>query len=291
MDEYGLSMGAQIDEAARAEAVAAATASLADIQEREAYGRATIRAEAAKEREAFERPFAAILNADAGATAAFDSLTKRLARTTEMAFTADHFRPGTSLAPLDIRLNQQTSVQGLPLDFEWHWGNDVSNRADKASGYAGVIGVSRSAAVTNPGRNERVECASGVGFTFMSDRPGFVEVRPVVDCTYQWFGDGHGLSYDAECRGGIDISAWLNGNLAAPVRRYEAFREGLGSGRGEGLAYVPDLTIRFPIVANALYVVPIGAWAVADHSATLGVSIAETVVEEKVMFAVIERWV
>jgi hypothetical protein len=247
--------------------------------------------------EALQAPFLKQIQENPAAAHALEKLRDH--RVPETADFLPHVpvRDGRSGGPfLNLHLQEHVSIIGAPYDFEWQWGNPVSGsgRHNRLNGEIGIHGASGH---TKNGASGRVEAASGIGLVLTTNRPAIVSVRPYISYIWESVVGTAGLFSSAETRGGIDATAFLDGALIDGVRRSELFSDskssfgGTSHNNGNGVVWVPDVTLGFNMEPGQNVVVNFGAYVECDHSNGIGVGAGSGLVQAQVSWIVVERFI
>jgi hypothetical protein len=193
---------------------------------------------------------------------------------------------------LNIHVQEHLSVTSAPYDFDWQWGNPISAVHQRSNGDISIKGGSGH---VQQGSGDRVEAASGIGLAVTTTLPTRISVRPYIE--YRWKSGvmASGLYSSGEARGGIDAAAFIDGQLVAGVRRSELFSDsrswtGVSVQDGDGVAWVPDVTLEFDLEPGQLSVVNYGAWLECDHTSGIGVGGGIALIQARVRWVVVERF-
>jgi hypothetical protein len=278
-----------VDRKARV-AIEQAVAAQRERGERMARERAAVLSARGDDLAAVLKPVADLVNADPEAVKAIARLRSEIGKGRLTVSETGRPSRATPVA-ISFILGEQFSLRVPPYDFEFNWGNDRQHSANKAAGYAGVIGDSGS---VGGGESGDVATGCGVGVAFQADAGGQAVVRTQVQYTWEYLLDAFGIGSSAHGQGGIDISAWQGTTLVAGARRVQGFSDAVTTGgerknSGTGSVALPDLEIRIPVAASTWYVVNVGVWVECSHSTGLGASRAQGKVEATVGCVVFDR--
>lgn len=270
------------------------THTLEVLARQRAQARARERAEADRSTRAMMRPLEKVIAADAAAAAALAGLrTRRLTSAGKL-----NPRPPSRAAPpaasvLSLTLHEHISVITPPYDFGWQWGNALQTVANPSNGVIGVLGESGHFAQGSP---DDVHAASGIGLILTTDRPALVSVRPFTQYSWAYVVGAAGPFSAASAAGGLDAAGFLNGALIDGVHRSQVFSDSRGwagtdRDSGDGIAWVPDLTVAFSMQPGEVYAVPFGAWVDCTHQNGIGAAGGAGKVQAEVKWVVVERFV
>ncbi len=210
------------------------------------------------------------------------SLNLRLDRTFEEAL---HPAQQTLFA---LTLRHHVHVLGPPYDYGWNWGNPNFQVSEPAYGWAGVLAYS----------NRTSAAAAGIGAILTTDKPAIVSVRPFIRYSWQYQMSVSGIGSNADVRGGIDASAWVNGTMISPpeIRRHLAFSDSISwvSSRnelGEGDAPMDQISLDFTMAPNNVYSVNFGSWVECEYEDWIGSAASGAKVQATIPFIVVVRFV
>ena len=251
--------------------------------------------EIAKYTQALQAPFLEQISQNAQASSALEALRRHRVLEPADFHSSIPVREDRSGAPLfNLHLQEHLSVVGAPYDFDWQRGNPIlgvglHNRLN------GMIGIRGGSGHVKDGSSGRVDAAAGIGLAITTDRPATVSVRPYISYTWQSGVVASGPFSSGETKGGLDAAAFLNGEIIDGVRRSELFSDsrswsGTSQNDGNGVAWVPDLTLGFNITPGQVVVVNFGAWVQCDHSNGIGVGGGAGIVQAQVSWVVVERF-
>ena len=200
--------------------------------------------------------------------------------------------PGASV--MTLTLHDRLSFLFPPYDFEWHWGNAKQTVADRATGSVGALGESGHFGEGNDGP---IHAASGIGVLLTTERACRVSLRPFIQYSWEYIVAASGAFSFASATGGIDASAFLNGQVVddGGVHRSRLFSDSRGwAGKDrdtdDGIVWVPDVTVDFQMEPGGIYAVPFGAWIDCDHQSGIGVSGGAAKVQGQVKWIVVEQF-
>jgi len=270
------------------------TRSVEALARQRTQARARERAEAARSQRALLRPFAKAIESDSVAAAALAGLrTRRLGSLDKLSARASFRASPPAASVLSLTLHEHLAVIGPPYDFEWQWGNAQQTLANASTGAIGVLGESGHFA---NGSADAVHAASGIGLILTTDKPALVSVRPFIQYSWAYAVGASGAFSSGSAAGGIDAAAFLNGKLIDGVHRSQVFSDSRGwagtdSDSGDGIAWVPDLTVGFSMAPGEVYAVPFGAWVDCDHTSGIGFGAGGGKVQAQVKWVVVERFV
>ncbi|MGH9966448.1 MAG: hypothetical protein ACREBG_01245 [Pyrinomonadaceae bacterium] len=279
---------AAVGKAKARQAIKRAVAGVTELNERRVREREETKAAALAEVRIVQSAIEKLIEQDEAAKIAIGKLRRqgsdlnlRLDRTFEEAL-----RPAQQ-SLLALTLHQHVHVIGLPYDFGWNWGNPNLQVSDPAYGWAGVFAYS----------NRTSAAAAGIGVILTTDKPAIVSVRPFIRYTWQYQMIVSGIGSNADVRGGIDWSAWVDGTLLSPgIRRHQAFSDSISwvskrNELGDGDAPMDQVSLDFTMAPGKVYSVNFGSWVECEHENWIGSAASGAKVEATIPFIAVLRFV
>lgn len=186
-----------------------------------------------------------------------------------------------------VHLHRHVHVLGPPYDYGWIWGNPDEQASDVVFGWMKVVAYSRTTSAA----------AAGIGVVLTTDKQAIVSVRPFIRYSWRYQMVASGIGSNADVRGGIDASAWVNGTMLSPgIRRHQAFSDSISWAAsrdefGEGVAPLDQISLDFTMAPGKVYSVNFGTWVECEHEKWIGNAESGGRVEATMPFIVVERFV